>query len=151
MKRANIYTNSTGTNTFNPETFEAHSYRWWLYVKKFGDRVIFNNYSYSKSTSKHQGDMWKLLRDLGHGYYEAETIEAPEGLDKLDASIEYYQNLIAGLERDIARPRTRKSTNEKRREQIAHYQGKIALVNELKQFELDQVAAQFPNEESLQV
>lgn len=64
-KRANIYTNSTGSCTFNPVTLEAHSYRWWKFVAKVDGLVVFNNYNYSKSTCKHQLRVSQLLEDLG--------------------------------------------------------------------------------------
>lgn len=61
--RLKIYTGGQN-NEFNPETFEARSYRWWVYVKKIKGRVIFNNYSYSSTTSSHQYNMRELLKSL---------------------------------------------------------------------------------------
>lgn len=64
-KRSGIYSNSTGTNTFNPETIEAYSYRWWKYVSKIGKLVVFNDYNYSESTNGHQSKTRDLMRQLG--------------------------------------------------------------------------------------
>lgn len=50
---------------FNPETFEAQSYDWWVFVKKVKGKVVFNNYSYSPTTNGHQGIVRSLLRELG--------------------------------------------------------------------------------------
>ncbi len=128
-KRAKIYSNSTGSNTFNPNTFEAHSYKWWLYVKKIGNKIIFNNYFYSSSTSKQQSEMRNLLSELGHS--EIEYIEAPDGLDNLNGSIELYKNRIDELKKLISSPRTRKTTNEGRQHLINNYKNRIELVQSL--------------------
>lgn len=64
-RKAGIYSNSTGRLTFNPNTLDAHSYRWWRFVAKVDGLVIFNNYRYSVSTSKHQNTIRNLLADLG--------------------------------------------------------------------------------------
>jgi hypothetical protein len=63
-KRAGIYKNSTGSLTFDPKTCEAHSYRWWKFVAVVEGKVVFNNYRYSVSTSKHQSKVRSLLNDL---------------------------------------------------------------------------------------
>lgn len=64
-KREGIYANSTRSLTFNPETLEAFSYKWWRFVAKIEGKVIFNNYSYSISTTKHQHKIRSLLYELG--------------------------------------------------------------------------------------
>lgn len=63
-KRAGIYSNSTGTNTFDPKTCRAYSYDWWRYVDKIKGKVVFNNYSYSPTTSGHQSRTRSLLKEL---------------------------------------------------------------------------------------
>lgn len=63
--RAGIYSNSTGSLTFEPNTITAHSYRWWKFVAVVEGKVVFNNYRYSVSTSKHQGLVRRLLEQLG--------------------------------------------------------------------------------------
>jgi hypothetical protein len=62
--KKNIYTNGTGSLTFNRETFEAFSYRWWKFVAKVEGKIVFNNYRYSVSTSKHQNKIRNLLNEL---------------------------------------------------------------------------------------
>jgi len=61
--RLKIYKSSTGNNTFNPETFEARSYNHWLYVMKHKGHIIFNDYNYSVTTNKHQGETRRLMRN----------------------------------------------------------------------------------------
>lgn len=63
-KKTNMYTNSTGSLTFNPATKEAFSYKWWKFVAVVEGKVIFNNYPYSMSTSRHQRTIQNLLSQL---------------------------------------------------------------------------------------
>jgi len=65
MKRANIYQASNYNCTFDPNLIEARSYRWWAFVKVIKGQVIFNNYRYSNSTSKHQFKVRSLMSQLG--------------------------------------------------------------------------------------
>lgn len=64
MKRANIYQASNYNVTFDPNKIEARSYKWWVFVAKVEGKVIFNNYRYSNSTSKHQSKVRSLLKEL---------------------------------------------------------------------------------------
>ncbi|MGL4335365.1 MAG: hypothetical protein ACRCST_00620 [Turicibacter sp.] len=69
-------------NKFNPETFRAISYNWWTYcIKLKNGLVIFNNYSYSVSTSGHQNSMLKLLDQLGIPESKIIMISQRESLD----------------------------------------------------------------------
>lgn len=63
MKRSNIY--KASNVTFDPTTIKAYSYSWWCFVAKVEDKVVFNNYRYSTSTSKHQAKVRRLLEQLG--------------------------------------------------------------------------------------
>lgn len=60
--RLKIFQGSNRKNTFNPETFEGRSFGWWCYVLKVKGKVIFNDYSYSVTTSAHQNEMKAFLR-----------------------------------------------------------------------------------------
>jgi hypothetical protein len=51
--------------SFNPETMIAKSYDWWIFVKMINGKVVFNNYSYSNTTCKHQSKVRSLLSELG--------------------------------------------------------------------------------------
>lgn len=64
MKRANIYQASNYNVTFDQNKIEAKSYKWWVFVTKIEGKVIFNNYRYSNSTSKHQSKVRSLLNQL---------------------------------------------------------------------------------------
>jgi len=64
-KRSNIYQCSNYNCTFDPTKLEAFSYRWWKFVGVVEGKVIFNNYRYSNSTSKHQSKVRRLMAELG--------------------------------------------------------------------------------------
>ena len=64
MKRANIYQASNYNVTFDPDKTEGRSYKWWVFVTKVEGKMIFNNYRYSVSTSKHQSKVRSLLNQL---------------------------------------------------------------------------------------
>lgn len=115
--------------SFDPTTLEAHSYRWWLFVKVIGDRVIFNDYSYSPSTGQHQNKVLSLLSQLGikiDAY-----VESPSGLQELSSAITHYQYQIKQLKDAIANPRSRNGKNEQRAKEILSLEGKISLVHDL--------------------
>lgn len=126
IKIRNQYENSTKSCTFSPDTMKAYSYGWWLFVDRIGNKIVYNNYSYSNTTCKHQSNVLRLL-----GYKYDVSIEAPDGLQNLPSAISYYERKIQDLKEKIATPRTRKTTNQKRKEMIEFYYGKIDQVNDL--------------------
>ena len=60
--RLKIWQGSNRKNEFNPETNEARSYNHWVYACKIKGQWVFNDYRYSVTTSKHQGEMRHFLR-----------------------------------------------------------------------------------------
>jgi hypothetical protein len=64
-KRDNVYKNSTGTcmvyNFPDKKEVYATSYRHWHFLKNINGLIVFNNYSYSNSTSAHQSLVKELL------------------------------------------------------------------------------------------
>lgn len=65
MKRKNIYQCSNYNCTFDPVSKRAMSYKWWAFVAEVEGKIVFNNYRYSNSTSKHQSKVRSLLNELG--------------------------------------------------------------------------------------
>lgn len=63
MKRTNTY--KAANVTFDPTKIEAFSYGWWRFVAVVEGLVVFNNYSYSNTTSKHQAKVRSLMNELG--------------------------------------------------------------------------------------
>ncbi len=86
LNKAEIY---TGSNViYNPRTTEAWSYGWWQFVKLLDGKVIFNNYYYSNTTSKHQSKVRSLLATLGVTVHE--SLPVPKGLQTVDTLEELY-------------------------------------------------------------
>lgn len=115
--------------SFDPATIQAHSYRWWKFVAVIGNKVVFNSYKYSPSTSRHQNKVRNLLSQLG--VTVDVTIQAPKGLDNLESAINGYQYAIAAIETAIANPKSRKGKNAERVQTIASLAEKIKVVQGL--------------------
>lgn len=133
FKRLGIYKNSTGSCKFNPSTREAFSYNWWQFLKVINGKLVFNKYSYSVTTSRHQSEVLRLLsqENIKIDLY----ICAPKGLqtrDGLQSAIDWYKIHISVLLEKIKKPKTHKKTNINRYRQIAFYELKIAEVEALK-------------------
>jgi len=128
MKRTGIY---KGSNVeFNPHTMTAVSYDWWHFLRQVGPVLVFNHYSYSMSTNRHQSKVRGALRELGIS--PDLEIEAPEGLQKsnwVENSIAHYQEKIESVRAAMAKGR--KSKIPEREETIRHYAGKIAQLKML--------------------
>lgn len=125
--KSNMY--KAGANlSLNAETLEGRSYDWYVISKQFGSMVVVNTYNYSSTTVKHYWKIRKQLQGLGHNVI---TLEAPQGLQKLDDAKDHYDTLIKDLEALIAKKGTRKSTNAMRLELIDSYKDKLALIAKL--------------------
>ncbi len=62
FKTLNLY--KASNVRFNPLNMSATSYDWWGFVGLVDGLLVFNNYFYSPSTSKHQRKVRRLLSDL---------------------------------------------------------------------------------------
>ena len=61
LERSQIY---KGTNVmYDPEQMRAMSYWWWIFMRKFGEVVVFNEHRYSPTTSRHQYQVRELAAD----------------------------------------------------------------------------------------
>lgn len=89
----------------------AHSYGWYVIAKRFNGIMVVNDYNYSNTTLTHSYKLKRLFDEIDIDYV---TIEAPRGLQDLDASINHYADLIFNLQQKINKPRSRKSTNDER-------------------------------------
>lgn len=119
-----------GSNvTFDPKECLAVSYGWWIFVQRIRGKVVFNPFSYSNTTVRHQYKVRQLLTSLGVeiDYY----ISAPRGLQDLDSAISYYENEIASLREEIEKPRTHERKNAERRSQIKLATEKIQIIQSL--------------------
>lgn len=123
-KTKGMYTASNVS--FNENTFEGLSYDWWVFVAKINGKLVFNNYSYSNSTRKHQYKMKYLLRTLGITI--AMELDAPNGLQNLHRCVEHYLYLIESTNKLIANPRSKPLKNIERMRDIAEYKGKLDYI-----------------------
>ncbi len=115
--------------TLNMNDLTAYSYKWWLFLTKIGDKVVFNNYSYSVTTSKHQS---KVLGILDHTGIKIDLfIEAPKGLQDLDRAKSHYQDLIQNLTTDMLTKRLRQATKERNLVTIEEHKAKIVEIEKL--------------------
>lgn len=128
-KRLKIYKNHNGNNYFNPETLEAISYNWWIYLRRINNKLVFNDYTYSNTTAKHQYQLKKVLSF--NGIKPDIYIESPNGLQDLNSSVNLYKTRINDLTNLINAPKSRFKTNQKRQLQIIALQDKIKQINEL--------------------
>lgn len=96
--RLKVYKNTNNTNYFDPQTMEATSYNWWVYLKRINGKLIFNNYSYSNSTCKHQNHLWSVLNALNIKpdlvVYQRESLSHGVDLELVYKSA--VSNLISG-------------------------------------------------------
>lgn len=116
LKRANTIKSSNFS--MNLDTLEARSYDWWVFCRRVNGLVIFNITRYSATTDKHQSKAYRALSyktdlTLRHTLENLTDIEAAL-IDEVKGTKREISKLIAA----IKRPRTRKATNERRREQI---------------------------------
>ena len=118
MKRAGIF--KASNVTFNPETCQAHSYDWWMFVNKMNGLVVFNDYGYSNSTRKHQSKVRSLLASQG---IEIDVyVTAPCGLQREEwkaQTIKHLTHQIEEVTAVLSNPRRKKTLDGKRSALIA--------------------------------
>lgn len=138
--RLNMY--KAANVTFNPDTLEAYSYRWWRFVEVVNGKVVFNNYRYSVSTARHQSKVRSLLSQLGITIDV--TIECPEGLQSayaIESAISLYQARIDTLTAEMNKLSTRKAKNAERATDIKALKAQIKLIQSLFKKRIVQEAA----------
>lgn len=93
--RSKMFKGSNGKNTFNPETFQGHSYQWWMYVTKIKGVVVFNDYNYSMTTNKHQWEMKSFLKEqYGIETKDMVILDQAQSLDR-GIFLDHHYNLLA--------------------------------------------------------
>lgn len=125
--KLNIFKNKSVS--FDPNKIEALSYHWWVFVAKIKGKLVFNEYPYTASTSKHQYQVKRLLNQLNIKIDL--TIESPEGLQNLESSIKYYDFKKTQLLELINKPKSRFKTNEERICKMYEYNDLIDKIREL--------------------
>ena len=114
---------------FDAKSLDSYSYSWWKITRKIGPYIVFNDYNYSKSTRRHQSKIRSLMCKLG--IEVSADVQAPQGLQNLDAARQYYIIEISNIEAEIAKPRSQKLKNEWRRSMITQRKLELAFVTKL--------------------
>lgn len=117
FKRAQIY--KANNVTFNPQTKEAYSYAWWKFVAVVDGKVVFNNYSYSPSTQRHQRNVSELINSLN--IKVDYSVPVPQGLqtciDLEEVFLKAEEQICFEFLRDEDKKIRRNERSQKRREQ----------------------------------
>ena len=123
-KRLKVY--KTSNCVFNPETMHATSYRWYDLLKMINGKVVLNTYRYSTSTGKHIRDVQGVLHNLGVNY---ETIEAPQGLQRLEEAKNHYEGKINSNNVYMSKPKVRQKTKDSLKLENETYNNKLNFIN----------------------
>lgn len=115
FKRLGLY--KASNVTFNPKTLSAHSYDWWQFVKQVDGKVIFNNYRYSQSTSKHQRKVAGVLQELGVVYETIKTVKSLANLETLEQVYAAHAENIENEKVDAELKRIKRNKRAKERRQ----------------------------------
>ena len=113
---------------YDVDAEQAYSYDWWCFVKRIGGVLVFNQYYYSASTRRHQSKVALLLEELGLEYVTIETSETLAYDHALEDAITDLRRGIRLLETAISKPRSHKTTNERRRNEIQTKKNKINMI-----------------------
>lgn len=131
VKQSNVY--KASNVEFNCDRIQAYSYGWWRFVDKVNGKVIFNNFRYSHTTSRHQTKVMNLLNNLGIKIDV--VIEASLGLNNLNGSISdqifLYKKSINSLEVAMSNPRTQLKTLIKLNDKIFYHKDQVTVLNNL--------------------
>lgn len=117
-------------NYFDPAAFKAVSYNWWTYVTKIKGKVVFNNYRYSVTANKHQGEMQTLLRQLGVKVDLYVSMRSSLESFKTQALGPMYENMFQ-LEIEMSRKGSKPEVNKIRKNEIYALKLKIAKARKL--------------------
>ena len=132
LKTRNEYVGCNGKCRFYVDEIKATSYKDWVFVAKIGDKVVFNDYKYSHTTSRHQWAVRHLMRQLGIKIdIEVNMRQSLDEWSFKNHSLNslYYTALYSLVE--IYTPRKRKVTKEYNRSRINKMKEQIKILKEL--------------------
>lgn len=129
IQKRNRWELSTGNDWLDLETMRAVSYGWWCYLKLIKGKLVFNNYSYSNTTSNHQSDTRSILKNAGIKIdYVVKTVAC---LDHFESeALEPLYRKIFRLEIEMKRKGSRKDQTSRLRE-IESLKQEIVFLREL--------------------
>jgi len=100
----------------------GHSYTWWCMFKRINGKLCLNTYRYSHCTSRHINYAAQVLGLLGIKYL---SIEAPKGLQDLDAAVRHAAYVMGKAL--VAKKYARKHGSTKYAETLIKNLNKIGL------------------------
>lgn len=133
FKRLGLY--KASNVTYNPTTKEAYSYGWWQFSRKIGDKIFFNDTSYSPSTCKHQNKVWSKLYDTYErdiiSFRLRDTINMRNLSDRelVERIILDYSKNIQDLLAYNQKPKVRQKTKDRNLETIKEIKQEIAEIS----------------------
>jgi len=128
--RLKIYKSGGGKNTYDPVTGEARSYRHWTYAVCIKGKIVFNGYSYSHTTSRHQQACLSLFHKLNKKV--SLYVSMPDSLSQFEnCALKYIYKEIFNLEIAIKRKNSRKIKNIERLSRIKALRSDIVLARSL--------------------
>jgi hypothetical protein len=113
---------------FRPSDMSAYSYKWWQFMGYApSGALIFSDFSFSTSTSKHQRDVRRLVQNR-MGRQIDFFLEMPNGVNDPRAAIDHYERMIRDTTAAINKPKTHKAKNAQRYTKIAHCYECISII-----------------------
>lgn len=147
LKTRNVF--KASNLTIDLDNMTAISYDWWYFLIQDSDGAIyFNDYNYSPTTSVHQRKAWDVLRDNlpSDVFNSIRTIKSSVSLDRgikysIKDNINTLLNENQELQQQITKPRTHKSKNLQRSNQIGRNLVTIARLESYYGSDFDRYAA----------
>jgi hypothetical protein len=127
--KSHRFENYKGSNWFDLETLEARSYNWWPYLKKTRIGLVYNNYTFSNCTSKHQDELSWLLSKLRIKVDYA--LEFPRGIGENSAALKYYYTNLIQTQIELDRKNRKKDNDATRLSEIKAIRKNIAILRRL--------------------
>ena len=129
--RFKMWANSNKTNEVDEKGKWARSYGWWYYFVEVEGYGILNMSRYSATTSRHQHDgkleLFSINPCIVDVVLRHTTANLTMPVHALDDEIINVRREIRDLEELIAKPRTRKTANQKRQYRIEEL--KLHIIN----------------------
>lgn len=123
LKKSGVY--QASNVTFDPSQIEARSYKWWVFVKVIGGKVVFNEYPYSNTTRRHQAKVKTLMNDLGIKIdYVVSTRESLDHSQVLNIAIENINKEILDQQDIISSKHTKQVTKQRAQQTIIELNNK---------------------------
>jgi hypothetical protein len=133
LKTKNMY--KASNFEFYCDDKKAYSYGWWQFTGLFNCYLVFNNTTYSVSTTRHQSKAWGLLNYKSDMTLHHTNKSLSEGLESvLIDEIKGIQYEIKSLIDKVMSKGTKKAANEKRMITVNNY---LTRINNIIKFARD--------------